>query len=121
MKNFGRLLFKILISVYLVFLHLVAALYIYEKIDFYQTEFAKINRDTVESPLSGEKSPTPLPTFSENIEPAATPEVTVQPPTEYPSDTLMIPVKGVKREQLQDTFTDSRSEGRTHNALDIMA
>jgi murein DD-endopeptidase MepM/ murein hydrolase activator NlpD len=123
MKNFWRLLFKILISVYLIFLHLAAALYIYEKINFYQTEFAKIDRDTVESPLSGEKSPTPLPlpTFSENIEPAETPEITSQPPTEYPSDTLMIPVKGVKREQLQDTFNDSRSEGRTHNALDIMA
>jgi peptidoglycan LD-endopeptidase LytH len=132
MKNFGRLLLKILISVYLIFLHFIAVLYIYEKINFYQTEFAKINQETVESPLADEKSPTPLPlpTFSENIEtsetpeniePAETPEITNQPPTEYPSDTLMIPVKGIKREQLQDTFNASRSEGRTHNAIDIIA
>lgn len=128
MKNFWRLLFKILISVYLVFLHLAAALYIYEKINFYQIEYAKIDRDTIESPSSGEKSATPLPTFSasvestpKNIEPAETPQNRSEPPTEYPSDTLMIPVKGVKREQLQDNFTDSRSGGRTHNAIDIMA
>ena len=34
---------------------------------------------------------------------------------------LVIPVKGVKREQLQDTFRDARSEGRVHDAIDILA
>ena len=34
---------------------------------------------------------------------------------------LIIPVAGVKPEQLQDTFTDARSEGRVHDAIDIMA
>ena len=34
---------------------------------------------------------------------------------------LVIPVAGVKPEQLQDTFTDARSEGRSHDAIDIMA
>ena len=34
---------------------------------------------------------------------------------------LIIPVAGVKPEQLRDTFTDSRSEGRAHDAIDIMA
>jgi murein DD-endopeptidase MepM/ murein hydrolase activator NlpD len=34
---------------------------------------------------------------------------------------LLIPVAGVKPEQLQDTYTQSRSEGRTHYAIDIMA
>jgi murein DD-endopeptidase MepM/ murein hydrolase activator NlpD len=33
----------------------------------------------------------------------------------------MIPVAGVKREQLQDTFNAARSAGRVHNAIDIMA
>ena len=39
------------------------------------------------------------------------------------SDTsmLMIPVAGVKRKELQDTYTQSRSGGRVHNAIDIMA
>jgi peptidoglycan LD-endopeptidase LytH len=34
---------------------------------------------------------------------------------------LLIPVAGVGPGQLHDSFYDSRSEGRTHKALDIMA
>lgn len=34
---------------------------------------------------------------------------------------LIIPVAGVKPEQLLDTFTAARSEGRSHDAIDIMA
>ena len=36
-------------------------------------------------------------------------------------DKLIIPVAGIKRESLQDTFRDARSEGRVHDAIDIMA
>ncbi|MCC4586286.1 peptidoglycan DD-metalloendopeptidase family protein [Xanthomonas sp. NCPPB 1067] len=34
---------------------------------------------------------------------------------------LLIPVQGIGRNQLQDTFTDARSEGRVHDAIDILA
>jgi murein DD-endopeptidase MepM/ murein hydrolase activator NlpD len=34
---------------------------------------------------------------------------------------LMIPVEGVTRTDLQDTWGDARSEGRTHQGIDIMA
>ena len=34
---------------------------------------------------------------------------------------LIIPVVGVRPEQLSDTFTAARSEGRTHDAIDIIA
>ena len=34
---------------------------------------------------------------------------------------LIIPVAGVKPEQLVDSFHDARSEGRVHDAIDIMA
>ena len=34
---------------------------------------------------------------------------------------LAVPVKGVKPEQLLDTFGDARSEGRVHDAIDISA
>ena len=34
---------------------------------------------------------------------------------------LLIPVAGVRANQLRDTFNDGRSEGRQHEALDIMA
>ncbi|MEA9899538.1 M23 family metallopeptidase [Xanthomonas campestris] len=34
---------------------------------------------------------------------------------------LLIPVQGTTSSQLQDTFTDARSEGRVHDAIDILA
>lgn len=34
---------------------------------------------------------------------------------------LVIPVAGVRAEQLSDTFDDARGEGRVHDAIDIMA
>lgn len=34
---------------------------------------------------------------------------------------LLLPVQGIAPSQLQDTFTDARSEGRVHDAIDIMA
>jgi murein DD-endopeptidase MepM/ murein hydrolase activator NlpD len=34
---------------------------------------------------------------------------------------LLIPVQGVTGDQLQDTFTDARSQGRRHDAIDILA
>jgi len=38
-----------------------------------------------------------------------------------PSGVSVIPVLGVHFEQLVDTFDDARSEGRVHDAIDIMA
>jgi murein DD-endopeptidase MepM/ murein hydrolase activator NlpD len=40
--------------------------------------------------------------------------------TDAPSG-LLLPVQGVLPSQLRDTFTDARSEGRVHDAIDIMA
>jgi len=34
---------------------------------------------------------------------------------------LLLPVQGILPSQLRDTFTDARSEGRVHDAIDIMA
>ncbi len=34
---------------------------------------------------------------------------------------LIVPVSGVAPESLADTYTDARSEGRSHDAIDIMA
>jgi peptidoglycan LD-endopeptidase LytH len=38
-----------------------------------------------------------------------------------PSPSLIVPVAGVRPDQLRDTFSESRSEGRIHDALDIPA
>ena len=55
---------------------------------------------------------TPLPP-----EPTPTPE----PANFVGQINLIIPVAGVRPDQLLDTFDDARSEGRVHDAIDIMA
>jgi murein DD-endopeptidase MepM/ murein hydrolase activator NlpD len=40
---------------------------------------------------------------------------------ESSSGSLVMPVAGIRPEELQDTYLDARSEGRVHEALDIMA
>ena len=58
--------------------------------------------------------PSPVPSVESTVEP--TPQTT--PSASAP---LLIPVEGVRPEQLRDTFQDSRSEGRVHDAIDIAA
>jgi murein DD-endopeptidase MepM/ murein hydrolase activator NlpD len=85
------------------------------------------------TPQTGESAPpssaASTPAVEASSSPASTPTPDVNsaaPPV--PTDAansattgLLIPVAGVRPEQLQDTYTQSRSEGRTHNAIDIMA
>jgi murein DD-endopeptidase MepM/ murein hydrolase activator NlpD len=69
------------------------------------------------------ETPTQLPT------PAITPSISPPPePVASPTQSsyvgqldLIVPVAGVRRDQLLDTFSDSRSEGRVHDAIDIPA
>jgi murein DD-endopeptidase MepM/ murein hydrolase activator NlpD len=48
------------------------------------------------------------------------PHRTLPPGLHAPSG-LLLPVQGILASQLRDTFTDARSEGRVHDAIDIMA
>lgn len=70
-------------------------------------------------------SPPDLSEVASNASPLPTPSQTTVSVTLDPSYVgklnLIIPVAGVKPEQLQDTFKDSRSEGRVHDAIDIPA
>jgi peptidoglycan LD-endopeptidase LytH len=68
------------------------------------------------------------------VAPVETPTPVVETPTPAPSPEerqiasnfvgqveLIIPVAGVRPDQLIDTFDQARSEGRSHDAIDIMA
>jgi len=73
--------------------------------------------------LTDVPSPIPSPTPSVEPSPTVAPEMT---PAASPEGfvgvlNLIIPVAGVRREQLIDTFSEARSEGRTHDAIDIPA
>ena len=59
------------------------------------------------------------PVTASDAAPGRNPPVVVPP--SVPAGALLIPVAGVEGRQLVDTFTQARSEGRIHNALDIMA
>ena len=75
----------------------------------------------VSSPTTVESIPIP-----DDVQPvvqSAQPEPVVQPEIQITriEKPLIIPVAGIRPDQLTDTFSDSRSEGRTHDAIDIMA
>ncbi|MBK0012501.1 M23 family metallopeptidase [Stenotrophomonas sp. S41] len=52
---------------------------------------------------------------------AAAPALTLASPGADAPAGLLLPVQGIQASQLRDTFTDARSEGRVHDAIDIMA
>jgi peptidoglycan LD-endopeptidase LytH len=53
--------------------------------------------------------------------PLAPPPLLARPPADLVQRDLLVPVQGVPRAGLQDTFDDARGQGRIHNAIDIMA
>ena len=76
-------------------------------------------------------SPLPSPSQNNSVEIQPTPFLAPSPAnpvaspvptsTSAPAGKLLIPVAGVRPEQLLDTFSAARSEGRFHDAIDIPA
>lgn len=64
-------------------------------------------------------------TDSKTTPPSATAAGVPPPPSQRPADAgptgLIVPVAGVRIDQLVDTYTQARSEGRVHDAIDILA
>jgi murein DD-endopeptidase MepM/ murein hydrolase activator NlpD len=102
----GPLKLRILLCVvFLVIVSLVALAITYRTTpQLPAIELPASNPIALGTPLPPEPSPTP--------EPAANFVGQVN---------LIIPVAGVRPDQLIDTFDDARSEGRVHDAIDIMA
>jgi peptidoglycan LD-endopeptidase LytH len=69
--------------------------------------------------LSAVATPNALP--EDQPSPTPTIQVITLDPSYIARLKLAVPVKGVKPEQLVDTFKDARSEGRVHDAIDIPA
>ncbi len=127
MNRPASILRRTIITAYLLAIHLLAFLFLFQ--NYVRPYFTQPENYTenVSDPTEKTSVPTPLPIPS-IVEVAESPtsaeintnqtqnNVTTDSPT-----SLMIPVVGIKREQLQDTFSASRSQGRVHNAIDIMA
>ena len=73
---------------------------------------------TPSQPTPDASPPVPVPTSTLVPVPSSPPIPT--PEGALPNN-LIVPVAGVRPDQLRDTFSESRSEGRVHDAIDIAA
>jgi murein DD-endopeptidase MepM/ murein hydrolase activator NlpD len=119
---------RIAVTIYLVALHGVLLFFIGERVLRKYTAIIPIETASVTDPSEHKPIPTPLPvpeTFADPIDADANsnlqPDTAVQPPPTNTTPGLMIPVVGVRPDQLIDTYTASRSESRSHDAIDIAA
>lgn len=137
----GSKIKKIALILYLTSIHLFAAFFIYERFNhFYEQEISN-NENKAVNPVVPLPTPVSVPFEANNLPPEnKTPEnkpaddnlpeasqnqqnALLPHNSELPTNSgkLMIPVVGINRDNLQDTYTQSRSGGRVHNAIDIMA
>lgn len=72
-------------------------------------------------PAAATAVPAPAAPDTARTQPVPAPAASAATVPASASDGLLIPVQGVTRDQLQDTFTDARSQGRRHDAIDILA
>ncbi|HKP68345.1 MAG TPA: peptidoglycan DD-metalloendopeptidase family protein [Pyrinomonadaceae bacterium] len=117
MSTWGRIRRGLFVA-YLVALHLLLIYFVGERIFTRYTTFETLRSWMVADPTEKSNIPTPLPVPEAFADP--TPDVTPSPEFSTTPE-LSIPVTGIRPEALIDTFTASRSEGRTHDALDIPA
>lgn len=115
---------RIFIATYLVCLHLAVLYFVGDRLLANYVQTTEFKTETVADPTETEVIPTPLPVPSIFYN-ANTADANTVPPQSTPIAQnvggLIIPVAGVKPEQLYDSFSDARSDGRVHDALDIPA
>jgi len=126
MQTAKQILTRIAIATYLVLLHIAVIYLVGERIVERYTSIIPIEKSSISDPTERRSIPTPLPVPQEFADPeevnsnAAVPAPSPTPLSRSTSG-LLIPVVGVRPDQLIDTFTSARSEGRVHDAIDIMA
>ena len=118
MGKFSHYLKRTGIVIYLVGLHVLVA---YLLIDKYIVRNLFLENWTPENISSSGIQASPLPTPEPETTPVPLP--VAEPEASAPSGAinLIIPVQGVTRDKLFDTFSEARSEGRLHDAIDITA
>ena len=119
-RKFGRAL----VVVYLLTLHGLLAYLLFERYIRDRMFLEPMGLMSISNPLTPTPVPSPIP-VPEHLSDMSTPEPPSisDAPLEAQTDSLdlVVPVVGVKRSQLADTFAQARSEDRKHEAIDIMA
>ena len=114
---------RAVIVIYLIAIHGALVYFVGERVLNRYSVIQPVETTTVPAPTGSETIPTPLP-VPEAFADANTNEATGSGPPESDLATapgLMIPVVGVRPDQLMDNFSDTRSEDRYHDAIDIPA
>jgi murein DD-endopeptidase MepM/ murein hydrolase activator NlpD len=121
-NDLGRKIKRAAFAFYLIAIHAALAFFAFAYFFPIIFQIQNVPVEDVSNPLTPTPAPTPLPVPSEFVTETPQPQPDQpSPSSDLPADVLMIPVKGVKRANLVDTFTASRSNGRVHDAIDIMA
>ena len=120
-----------IVFLYLLLIHIFAAMYLYQKM--LDSNFIRINPETINQNANLQTSPTLQPTLEISPTPTATALPTSTAQEEINSNThpnnafansnnnILIPVQGVRKADLIDTYTQAREGNRIHNAIDIIA
>ena len=114
---------RVLISTYLVFIHLVLIYFLGRDLLNRFTHLEPLPEQSVTINETSTPVPSPIPvpeTFADQI-PENTNTSDADPTAASSTGSFQIPVAGVKPEQLLDSYTHARSEGRMHDAIDIPA
>jgi peptidoglycan LD-endopeptidase LytH len=128
---------RVLLFLVIFFAVVLAATWFFQKRFQRTSDVAAIGNSSADNTNSASSpQPTPTATLSPEISPtpSISPSVALSPSpsattSEQPSPAigfvgrlkLIVPVQGVRPDQLLDTFADARSEGRVHDAIDIPA
>ena len=121
MPTAKQILTRISIATYLVLLHIAVIYLAGERILQRYTSIQPVEKSSISDPTEKKSIPTPLPVPEEFADPGEVNSNVAPSPLPKSTSGLIIPVVGVRSDQLIDTFTSSRSEGRAHDAIDIMA
>ncbi len=118
---------RILFLIYLLALHAVVIYLVGERVLHHFTSLVPFNESAVSGPEEDAAIPTPLPvpeSFADATDANFNTNANLSPQSgsaNVTSSEFIIPVAGVRPDQLIDTFSASRSEGRYHDAIDIPA
>lgn len=112
-------------ATYLVFVHVLLIYFVGDAVMRKYSRFEPVATDTVDDLVRSTPIPTPVPVpdaFADPVDVNANTNgnLSAQPPPST-APGLIVPVLGVRPDQLTDTFSDSRSDGRYHDAIDIVA
>ena len=119
---------RIVITIYLIALHGVLIYFVGERVLRRYTLITAVENASVADPSGTKPIPTPIPVpeafadpIDTNVNSNSEVAPTLAPGAMASGPGFMIPVAGIRPDQLIDTFTASRAENRSHDAIDIAA